>query len=176
MSDARKTDAKALWDRLAMVREGVVMLDGVRHVLMPSSILTELEASGEKVLGRGLGAILFDAGERSGRMVGEITKRQAPSVPPQTLLEFIEIGGRARGFGAIEFVTHDVESAQFLLRVHDSPHAEVSEPRRGTACYYPLGFWAGVAGVLCARPVEAEETRCLARGDEYCEFVIRPKT
>lgn len=176
MSKPVKTDAKALWDRLQMIREGVVMLDGVRHVLMPASILTDIEAAGERILGRGLGAILYDAGYRSGTYVCEAVRRSIPPSPPAAILENIESGGRARGFGAIEFVSHDIQEARFALRVHESPHAEVREPRRGSACFYPLGFWAGVAAVLTGRPIEGEETSCLARGDGFCEFQLRPRT
>ena len=41
-------------------------------------------------------------------------------------------------------------------------------------CYHAAGFIAGATGVLSGGKFEVKEVKCVASGDEYCEFVIKP--
>jgi len=42
-------------------------------------------------------------------------------------------------------------------------------------CHFTRGFFAGAAGALKFKSenVEGVETKCVAKGDPYCEFVVK---
>ncbi|HIH98147.1 MAG TPA: hypothetical protein HA346_03970 [Thermoplasmata archaeon] len=39
-------------------------------------------------------------------------------------------------------------------------------------CHYMAGLMAGIYAAYIGKPCESKETKCVAKGDEYCEFVI----
>jgi len=163
-----------LWDRLDQEKEGVVMLDGLRIVFLPASTLVDIQAAGEKILGRGLGAILYEAGVRTGREIALFALRTAGSASPGAILRFMESGHAERGYGQVSFVTTDLDHGGLTARVHDSPYVETREPHRGTACYFPLGFWVGFVESISGTSVTGAETQCRSKGAKFCEFSVRP--
>jgi len=42
-------------------------------------------------------------------------------------------------------------------------------------CYFIKGYLTGFLTVLMQKPVNLSEVRCLAKGDEYCEFIVTPE-
>ena len=78
------------------------------------------------------------------------------------------------GKGKLEAIKGDTEKFSFILRMYFSPialayleHEKITEP----VCYHIAGLFVG-AGNIFYPGIEAVETKCLAKGDPYCEFVI----
>jgi len=42
-------------------------------------------------------------------------------------------------------------------------------------CDVARGFVAGGAEAILEVEIEVEETKCRVLGDEYCEFIVKPK-
>ena len=164
----------ALWDRLELEKVGIVRLEGLRVVFLPASTLTDIEAAGERILGRGLGAILHEAGLRTGRDIALFALGTAGTASPEAILRFMESGHADRGYGEVSFPSSDLANGSLVARVNDSPYAESGGPRRSTACYFPLGFWVGFVGSMSGKTVTGAETQCRAKGAAFCEFSILP--
>lgn len=41
--------------------------------------------------------------------------------------------------------------------------------------YYLCGMWEEVFKIFFKKPMICEETKCYAKGDDHCEFVVKPK-
>ena len=41
--------------------------------------------------------------------------------------------------------------------------------------YYICGVWEEVFTIFLEKPVICEEVKCYAKGDDHCEFVVKPK-
>ena len=78
------------------------------------------------------------------------------------------------GLGKVELVSADSAKPRFIFRYYFSPialayleHKKTTEPM----CYHFTGVWAGGTSILYPG-VEAVETKCMAKGDPYCEFIV----
>jgi predicted hydrocarbon binding protein len=81
------------------------------------------------------------------------------------------------GLGYIENVAQDVNKLRFVLRFYFSPigqayleHEKTKEP----VCHYFSGLFAGTTSIMYPGS-ESIETKCIAKGDPYCEFELRGK-
>jgi predicted hydrocarbon binding protein len=82
------------------------------------------------------------------------------------------------GKGRLEITLTDNGKLPFVLRFYFSPialayleHDNSKEP----VCHHFAGIWAG--GTTMIYPgAEVTETKCVAKGDPYCEFVIEIPT
>ena len=77
------------------------------------------------------------------------------------------------GWGTVEIVK--VTPEKNIVRVYNSfearSHIANNEQKASKpVCHYFRGVVAGVMAILGGEEVETKETKCLAMGDEYCEF------
>lgn len=78
------------------------------------------------------------------------------------------------GFGRMEVVEIRRYPPGATLRVYDSFECELGLGAGKPYSHLIRGMIAGVLTVLFDRKVKARETRCIARGDQYCEFEVSP--
>ena len=73
------------------------------------------------------------------------------------------------GYGAAEFkILSDKEFVLTVKNSYESSGLSSSKPM----CYITEGFLEGVFEGLFGKKVRCRETKCIAMGDEYCEFRI----
>ena len=79
------------------------------------------------------------------------------------------------GVGRLELISEDSSQSRFVFRLYFSPtaltyleHEKAKEP----VCYDMAGCLAGAAELIYPG-IEAVETKCLAKGDPYCEFIMQ---
>ncbi len=78
------------------------------------------------------------------------------------------------GKGRLEIISADSDKPHFILRMYFSPIALAYldyERSKEPVCNHFAGIWAGGANVFYPG-IESTETKCIAKGDPYCEFVI----
>jgi len=86
-----------------------------------------------------------------------------------------ELGG-ATGWGQIDFVTVDYEKHRGIVRVKNNPVAMfLSHKVNKPICYHMAALGAGVASRSFEEEVDCVEVKCMALGNPYCEFIIKPK-
>ena len=80
------------------------------------------------------------------------------------------------GWGKFNVVKMDDEDA--LVRVDNSPIAKYVLDKHGkqkhNVCSWILGEISGGYSYLIGKDTDGEETKCIAKGDDHCEFVLKP--
>lgn len=83
--------------------------------------------------------------------------------------------GRVLGF--LKFIGYSDISfiSQNKIIVKSSPDAIEFKKKyneKTKVCYYLAGIFSGVLSNLLEKNIDVEETKCIANGDEFCEFEI----
>lgn len=78
------------------------------------------------------------------------------------------------GLSSIELLKGDLED--FYVALWDTLEARMIRPTKGPACQYTRGFLEGVISVLFNKKYKATEKKCIASGDDHCEFHIKVDT
>ena len=78
------------------------------------------------------------------------------------------------GVGKPEIVSFDLATLTAVFRIHGNVECE---GRKTSAPYsrWIKGQLVGFMSALFETPCKAEETKCMAMGDPYCEFVLSPR-
>ena len=87
--------------------------------------------------------------------------------------KLIEIGAMC-GFGKIE-ADMDTKSKRIVMKVRNSANAEGVRNSKKTVCYTFTGLFSGIAETIFGRTMICEETKCIAKGDPFCQFEIKPE-
>lgn len=81
------------------------------------------------------------------------------------------------GYGSSEWVRMDFANEHFVLHMNCT-YAKVYKATLGLSKepvdYWNAGAWAGVLDYILGKKTACIETSCIAKGQKYCEFVIRP--
>ncbi|MEM3542077.1 MAG: hypothetical protein QXZ54_03005 [Candidatus Methanomethylicia archaeon] len=93
------------------------------------------------------------------------------------LFKMAEIRFSVSGFGFWETVKADVDSGEFIIRVHHSIECDIGLEIDGyTGSHFVRGVIEGWLMELMGKSdVTGFEAKCLARGDPYCEFHFKIK-
>lgn len=71
------------------------------------------------------------------------------------------------------------EEGSFIISIDKTPFAEEMIIEYGKqkepVDYYICGIWEEVFKIFFKKPMICEETKCYAKGDDHCEFVVKPK-
>ncbi len=146
-----------------MGQEALIM--DVRHIGEMFGRLDEVFESGAYV-------ILFEMGHRVGRrFVEEVRERFG--VDKLRALQVLGSFAVARGWCVPELVEWDEQKPRLVVRMHNlftcKPFAGQREAPTG---HFMRGVLAGIVEELTGASVKVVETRCVAKGDPYCEFVV----
>jgi len=76
------------------------------------------------------------------------------------------------GFGKLEVVKVDFSSGRAIIRVYDSFECELYKGSGKASSYFIRGIIKGYAQEVFRKEVVVTETKCIAKGDSYCEFVV----
>ena len=137
----------------------------IRHVGEMFGRLDEVFESGAYV-------ILFEMGHRVGRkFVKEVRERF--DVDKLRALQVLGSFAVARGWCVPELVEWDEQKPRLVVRMHDlftcKPFAG---QRKAPTGHLMRGVLAGIVEELTGASVKVKETKCVAKGDPYCEFVV----
>jgi predicted hydrocarbon binding protein len=76
------------------------------------------------------------------------------------------------GLGKLKIVDLDKERGSALVEIHDSPLAK-GLYEMGHSCSITSGVLAGMFSHLYDKDVHANINKCMAKGAEHCEFIIK---
>ncbi len=77
------------------------------------------------------------------------------------------------GWGKFELVECDDQGKRVVIRVHDNFEDIVTKDIEGYQNSFIRGFFVGFICTLFNRACRGVETKCIKKGDAYCEFLIR---
>jgi predicted hydrocarbon binding protein len=166
------------------LENGKVTLNGVPFIfgLLKSTYYMEKEL--EKVLGEEWKRVMYECGLNESRDALQsyiAMSNRDPKVQKlihlsgEPLTKFLLYQYNKLGIGRLELITEDSSKSLMVLRLHFSPEALTyleHEKSKEPVCYEALGNIMGGAEFIYPG-ISGVETKCLAKGDPYCEFLFR---
>ncbi len=77
------------------------------------------------------------------------------------------------GWGKFEIAECDEDGKKIVIRVRDSLEELVTHDIEGYESNFLRGFLVGLISILFGKACRGTETKCVRKGDEFCEFLIR---
>lgn len=110
-----------------------------------------------------------DAGEGKGldliKLKGSLTNVDRIKIALARLQSF--------GWGVFELVECDEKTNKIVIRVKENFEENAAKDIKGYQNSFLRGFLVGLISLLFNSPCRGIETKCVNKGDPYCEFVIR---
>ncbi len=153
---------------------GTLSLHAARYLLLPPGILVELQKAIETELPYDVAAILSQAAVGEGAGVAQRFV-EVFGYTGEQVLSSISFMLAESGWGKIAIEMINLEGREVVIRVDDSPFAELYGPSTIPVCHVLLGLFQGTAMTLFESEVDAQEVQCLAKGDNCCRMAITAK-
>jgi predicted hydrocarbon binding protein len=163
-------------DGLQIEEEGVLTFMGRRVIITPLTTFEAISAEGIDVLGlNGFRAMMYRAGLHMGDKVGRYLRDFLKMDGNELVYFYSMTAGKGRGWGIGEVRELDVAGGRYVATIKKSPWVApfVEKKVESGVCSFSCGAVAGVMVAAGSPPIIIEETRCEAKGDEYCELVSR---
>jgi len=143
--------------------------------VMPVELFGSLFDEIEKILTpSGFAAVFYIAGKRTGAFIaGLLAKRYG--LEGKSLILALFQATQAIGWGQIEDFNIDRKELVGKLKVRMGFEALLRGHRKERGCHWTRGFIAGFLGEVIGKSLEAVELKCVAAGDEICEFEVKPR-
>ncbi len=140
--------------------------------IMPVELFGSLFDEIEKILTpSGFEAVFYNAGKKSGAFITRLFK-QRYDLEGESLILALSQATKAIGWGQIEDFNVD-EKGKGNVKVRMCFEALLRGFRKEKVCHWTRGFLAGFLGAVKGKSLEAVELKCMANGDEACEFEIK---
>ena len=91
------------------------------------------------------------------------------------LIEDIKFLHRIMGWATIQEMRIDLEKKRAKIRVSRNFECELYRRSNKPYSYFYRGILAGLFSRIFKEEIRARETKCIAKGDPYCEFEIKPQ-
>ncbi|RLF03123.1 MAG: hypothetical protein DRJ59_01580 [Thermoprotei archaeon] len=160
-----------LADTLVMTPFDEYTIEGKRAVILRKNFYEGLIKWTWNMFGTGGGAMLYYIGTAIGKRVFEDHFRRA-SGDIGKLRAINEALFKAMGFGTLRIVSLDLRNKYATLRIENNFECELFMGRGESSSNLVRGMLNGWFSSLFKTDVRIIETRCIARGDPYCEFVV----
>jgi len=92
---------------------------------------------------------------------------------PEFLIEMAKAFSRTLGWAIIDHYKIDLKKGKAKLRVYQNFECEVGKGSEKPYSHFYRGVIAGWFHKFFGKSVEVKETKCIAKGDAYCEFLIQ---
>jgi len=146
-----------------------------RAIIWPIGLFWSLWDAIEGILKPSGAAVLhYNAGKAVGKRIAE-SLREMFGVEGIDLILAVTQAVQTTGWGIVEARDVDLKRGLETIIIRECFEALAWRKKPYKACHWSRGYIAGTASVTFGRPVEVVEVKCLATGDEYCEFRVRPE-
>jgi predicted hydrocarbon binding protein len=146
---------------------------GERCIIITQTRVEEVCARLEEIFQSGSKLIIFEAGKAAGRHFAEEAS-DATKVDKQLFLRTVSQRFTDAGLGKIEIAEFNSEKAEVTFRVWNNFFA-------GLGCDKPMyrscieGFVTGVYEQIMSITPKVQKTKCVEKGDPYCEWHMTVK-
>lgn len=164
LKDVKET---AIWER----HNGRFSVINVPAVILSIETFVNFQKNAERILGcDGAAVILYETGKKAGeKWISRFSKEW--ELKDQIFIEAVQNFYAELGWG--KFDIKENNGKELIVRVENSFIAHGYGKSNVAVCHFLRGYNAGLAEVLKGKGLDACETRCTAKGDEYCEFVMK---
>jgi predicted hydrocarbon binding protein/predicted amino acid-binding ACT domain protein len=153
-----------------------LFVGSLRVITFPTSILGETIKSLMKVFNPSVVRTMFwYQGKEFGRLVEEFYEKEFSIINVNEAVNFLAIRTALHGWAISEIVELDDERRNVTLRLFDNWECSMFKGSSEPQSHYIRGVLDGFFSSLFKVEMEAKETKCIAKGDPYCEFEIKEK-
>ncbi len=170
---------KAIFSRMFTAEKGQIKLLKSRYMLVHVPAMAKIIYDFSKI--KGGRKKLYETGFESGKAVISDFRKVLP--PAKFLVNSMmnTMMGVQEMLGWGKFELKKLKKKKHYMIVHwDSAIAIEMVKKFGrqkeAMCSWPCGVLAGAIGILLDDELRTRETKCIAKGDEYCELIIERKT
>jgi predicted hydrocarbon binding protein len=153
-----------------------IMLECERVVIFRKSVYEALLKGIRKKFGSAGEAMLYYQGFFIGFEIYDEYVKIAKSEKLEDLIEIAKAVNMTLGWGIIDKVKVDVEKGIAKFRMYDNFECELGENNGKPYSQFYRGAIAGIFTRFFGKDVKVAETKCIAKGDPYCEFVVKKTT
>ncbi len=153
---------------------GSLSVQSARYVLMPPTLLMEIQKSLEGTHGREAADFFIEAGVGEGAaLAGRF--RDVFGYPPDQVLGAVAFMLSESGWGTFTVEMMNMEGRELVFKVAESPFADVYGPSIQPVCHMVQGVLRGVGLAVFDAETTGMEVQCAAKGDTCCRFVVSAK-
>jgi len=147
------------------------VLPGVRAIILHASGLQEMIMSFHEKLGDTASVFLFHLAFSGGKYMAEYLSQMLAEVKNEheLLVEVLKIF-QASGWARVELVEYDPLAAKIVVRMCDSVECSAFRGSGKPMSQLVRGYMSGLLTGLIGKEIRLVETKCIAKGDLYCEF------
>ncbi|MBO3798536.1 MAG: V4R domain-containing protein [Thermoproteota archaeon] len=117
-------------------------------------------------------AMLYYQGFAIGNRTYQAYREETGLEKPEELAGFMKIYLRTMGWGIMDIVSLNVEKGEAQIRIHQSFECETGKDSETPYGHFTRGILAGYFASIFEKEAKVIETRCIAKGDPYCEYMI----
>lgn len=156
--------------------KGEVFMKGATCLVQTRGEQAEFQREFGSIVGPSYKVFMYD-------IVGRITAQEAVSQMQKIMIKIIGAFNKKilvnklcdqlvdRGYGTVEVVSLDEKKKDAVIRIKNCYNAVgFTTHEKEAMCKVVIGTFAGGADIVFGERMECEETRCIAKGDPYCEF------
>lgn len=144
-----------------------------RVVIFRKSVYEALFNGVRRRFGSAGDAMLYYQGFVVGYGVYDEYVKTAGSINLEDLIDVVKATNMTLGWGIIDKVKIDLKKGMAQLRVYHSFECEMGKNQGKTYSQFYRGVIAGFCTRFFGKKVKANETKCIAKGDPYCEFTVK---
>jgi len=165
-------DFTEMKDHMTIDLDGTVSIHGTRFCLERSSTFADLTQALFELLDEGKAkTVLYEAGKKIGEKVANSFMGERLGNTPKSLLNACLKDFQARGWGNLMVSEFNEESGFIRVKYYNSLIGATLKGKEYSADIIAAGIISGIVNSITGRKHEIFETKCVAEGDPYCEFV-----
>jgi len=152
--------------------QGALKVKDIRFLLIPGEVFPQLYMGMEDLLGRAAGPLLYNAGKSVGGKYMELIPVLGIDVSTERgIVQALEQFSTLSGMGRTEVTEISLAEKRIVIRIYGLITALGIKSKR-PVCHLVRGVFAKSLETVTGERAVCEETKCVAVGDEYCEFVL----
>ena len=162
------------------IKEGLLIYRNQRQIMVSCPWFTAVQTELENTLGdMGAASLITGAARTWGTKMVEMYKPQVSGMSFEEKVKYILQTFSIAGWGLAEVVEFSTSPPRIVIKKTE-PYFEdmYNGAADGSRCYLYLGVMAIIEGFAKTEnlpELETTETKCIAKGDPHCEFVLEPK-
>lgn len=118
-------------------------------------------------------AMLYYQGYAIGQRTCQAYREDTSIEEPETLVGLGKAYFKTMGWGIMDVANLNVEKGEAQVRIYESFECETGKDNETPYGHFIRGILAGFFSSIFQREAKAVETKCIAKGDPYCEYVIK---
>ena len=148
-------------------------ITGERCIIITQARMQEIFSRLSEIFQSGANVIIYEAGKAAGkrfiREISGVTKTDKGIILKTAVQRFTDAG-----LGKIEVVDFNPERAEVKFRIWNNFFAEI-RCEESTYCNCIEGFVSGMYEQIMLKTPKIKETKCVGKGDPYCEWEMVSK-